>query len=417
MKKLLFSLLVLTLISSACSKNKPISAPQSNSASVPNKAVTVAPTKTSPQPSNTELQTFNGFETRDQDIIIQYPQNWEILFQSGSSISLADPQKQDQQFLTFSIFKNKPAQLPSYLASSPQVGKLQFLYGVRADKFVAQKPDGSPVVLLRFSDGADNFTVETSPELLSTLGSYLKESSFDNSVPTGSAAQSFWLNNNQIYDIAENGYYSNWRGSVANGKLTILIGDGFKVTFPGKVDALDFFDLYSYPMFFYNKAEVGLKLAYPNNGYSVSKVKYSCDTRITSEYSEPKDFYYCQTNNVDEVSEYEFTGGSAIGFGTGGGSGFGWTKVYAKHLNGKDVFVTLNLGGNELDSSGTLEAAMEPNYCNQFKDSYDCSPEQLEHYKNILSKAYLDTLIQRPNNEQSIMDTDSFVASLEGVSK
>jgi hypothetical protein len=224
----------------------------------------------------------------------------------------------------------------------------------------------------------------------------------------------FIIKNNTLYTLDENSKYTSPIGTINGNKLTIQIDKDVTVVFSGTTDLLDFFGVPGMPMFFYNDAQVGTSLVYPNSGYEVNKVTFKCDGRFTHYIGEPSTYFKCITNGIDQISQYEFTGARTVGFGTGGGYDLQWNKIYAKKINGRYIFVVLNLGGVRVDSEEAERAkensTLSISCRNYIEDLHLCSESERQNY---MSQKYLDTLLSDPKITKQIKEIDQFVDSLE----
>lgn len=198
------------------------------------------------------------------------------------------------------------------------------------------------------------------------------------------------LINNEIY------FYGQKKGYIDGKKLYIETGDGF-TSFDGDISKvippmMDYMGSFSY-----DTLEISDSFGRPYGEYlqDQDKINFKCDGPL--EYNEDgtpaAKWAYCQTNNKDYLSQYEFSEFSGQPFSTGGGYSLRWYKLYIKKFGDTNLFFFGDLDGEYLDNDETDNAKI----------------------KHLSSKEYLDELLQREENKELIKQWDNFVQNVQYV--
>lgn len=192
-------------------------------------------------------------------------------------------------------------------------------------------------------------------------------------------------------------------GALA-GKMQIRLDHDILATFQGDPKYLTFWNgMYGgedrpdsdFDYFFkYKYIEVTTQLQTPY-GQGLSTLKKGVSYNCNGPFIVDREFFYCETNKKDFLSQYEKNGAESFVVTTGGDydpevDGY-WKKMYVRKIGNTDVFFIVNL----IDP-GTMKANQEDN---------------VEVNRN--SKEYLDSLLTLAENKSMIKDVDAFVKSME----
>lgn len=198
-------------------------------------------------------------------------------------------------------------------------------------------------------------------------------------------------------------------GQYKDGNITITIDPKTKISFIGDINKVT--TPFYYNAFSYDDIEITTELFYP---YSQSKkelsisnyVEYNCNIRmfkpravtaVQKNESEPDNFYYCETNRNDYISQYFFTSLMPIRQLTGGGYNHGWSKVYSRKTKTKNIFFILNLSW-----IGSPWAMQDGKYIGTeiTKEEY-------------VKSDYLDNLLKNEKIKKKISEADDFVKNMK----
>lgn len=215
------------------------------------------------------------------------------------------------------------------------------------------------------------------------------------------------LMNSQIVMEGNDIYFSGIkRGEISGQNVSLDLGDDLRVTFPGKPgdfqyaghgrpEEADATMIHSIRI----NHDPWLSLSdFVTAAYRpykpVDAVSYHCNGSLVKTFSEGADVpnFYCETNGVDFLSQYEFSTAGIGDFATGDAPNVDWNKIYIKKAGEKNVFVFLNLGSEE--------------------DGASIYGNETEKVAEASKKAYLDMLLAKSSIAERIKMADEFVKHL-----
>ena len=149
----------------------------------------------------------------------------------------------------------------------------------------------------------------------------------------------------------------------------------------------------------YNGLEISPRIYSPYGIYQAvetpednSKITFNCDGSLVQKGSTgdvPN--FYCETNNKDYLTQYEFQGASGYMITTTGGEYYeGWVKVYIKGTGGLNYFF---LGKIPADYSESLASDL-------------ATPEE---FKRLTQKSYLDEVLTKFSESPLLESWDKIV--------
>ncbi|MBT4277420.1 hypothetical protein HOD96_01600 [Candidatus Falkowbacteria bacterium] len=161
--------------------------------------------------------------------------------------------------------------------------------------------------------------------------------------------------------------------------------------------------------FFYEGLEVSKTFKGPYAIYSdvdTTKLTFVCDSPLINFNGEDYtglnrkqvNWQYCETNENDFLTQFEFSAASGIGHATGGEITERWYKLYIKRINDVNYIFIGPLNGDYLDSPN-------PEMDQEYKDKY----------LHISSKTYLDEIRKDEDIKAKIEEWDKFVDSFDIV--
>jgi len=200
------------------------------------------------------------------------------------------------------------------------------------------------------------------------------------------------------YADKEDEIYKEERGYIKGGKNHITIS-GKTFSFQGDLSKLNFGSAAGESGIFYNGLEISTNFKAPYVGSKDQiKIVYKCDGPFAKDY----DDYYCQTNEIDYVEQYEFSHYTGTGFTTGGEHPPLWYKIYAKRINDVDFIFNGRLSGEYTSDKDWMNCAIWAEHADYYCDGVG----------KYATKEYLDQLLQDKVNQQKIKEWGEFVESL-----
>lgn len=252
--------------------------------------------------------------------------------------------------------------------------------------------------------GGAGCTYTTKTELLEQQKSAVQQESAEKNIYTTS--QGLIVKNNEIFDP----YVQNKKiGFIDGTKIHVYIEDAKEYSFIGSLGEGNMFS----PQYTFDRGEEikpkkilgatynGITISTTYGGpYSIYKpveqkdIRLACDgALVTHESKKDNDdipYAYCTTNGKDSLEQFEYNGGDAFAYTTGGEVYVRWKKIYLKKL-GDTIYIF----------SGELEQ--------QPVELLDTSARQ----KNAMTTAYLDDLLKQSENKRRLAEWDTIVQSFD----
>jgi hypothetical protein len=157
-------------------------------------------------------------------------------------------------------------------------------------------------------------------------------------------------------------YYGTEIGSFNNGRISISFQEN-TYSFLGNPEHLSKMNVGNIEdVYYYKKLSINL----PNTNHKESPILYECSSPLLP--SRP--YFYCNTNEKDYLTQYEF-GKDYRQFSTGGGFPLEWKKIHIKNINNKNIIFEGVLDGDTSDSTDQkdIQKIKSKNYLDEIKQS------------------------------------------------
>ncbi len=194
-------------------------------------------------------------------------------------------------------------------------------------------------------------------------------------------------------------FYNDKRGYIKDGEIFISFKDDV-ILFNGNLEKITPYAVDGPENFYYNGLEVSTTFKGPYAVYTnLDQITYFCDEAMLR-YNDLDfmglgrkkiNFQYCETNEKDMLTQFEFSAADGIGFATGGEAVEKWYKLYIRKISGRDFIFIGKLKGE---------------YVNTHSENNEEFKERISY---ISSKKYLDEVLEDEENKERIKEWDRFV--------
>ena len=224
----------------------------------------------------------------------------------------------------------------------------------------------------------------------------------ENNTPAEEEFDTISVKDNKIF------YSGEERVFIENDILNIIL-DGKIISFPGDIEKIGFVPINTFKQFYYGDKEHPNLLIFtgsvvgPYKTYEpTEKVNYECNGSLADNGN--LDFYLCETNGENFLTQFEFNAADSLGFATGGGVDATWRKIYIKKVGDIDLIFIGRL--DQFFDYPKASAGISSTPC---QDGADYNQEMCDRLKTVESEDYLLELIKDPEVQNKISEWDRFV--------